>query len=301
MLRIEASAEAMGCRYSVALYGPDRQRLELAVEAVFEEVNRLDLLLSNYQDSSELSLVNRMAAQRPVRVDPELFRLLATCEHYSALSEGAFDLTVGPLMRVWGFYRGTGALPAPAELTRAMQTVGYRNVFLDGAAHTVSFAKAGVELDPGGIGKGYAIDCMAAVLRNHGIESGFLTAAGSSMYALGTPPAQDGWHVEIPDPRTANAIAAEVVLQNQSLSTSGTAEKFFVADGRTYSHIMDPRTGYPAQGMLSVSVIASSATESEAWTKPMFINGREWADKHRPAGIRAFVCEDQPGACTWLQ
>ena len=302
MLRIEASADAMGCTYSVALYNTDRQRLELAVEAVFEEVHRLDQQLSNYKETSEWSQVNRLAAQRPVTVNAEMFDLIAHCQEYSRLSDGAFDITVGPLMRVWGFYKGTGKLPSRAEVGQALASVGYQKIALDPHLHTVSFSAHGVEIDPGGIGKGYAIDRMTAILRKHGIESGFVTASGSSMYGIGTPPGQDGWHVEIRDPRNPEHVVQEVVLRDQSMSTSGTAEKFFIADGHTYSHIMDPRTGFPAVGMLSVSVIASRAIDSEAWTKPMFINGREWAAQHRPAGVRAFLCEDKTGAsCAWLQ
>ena len=302
MLRIEASADAMGCTYSVALYDADRQRLETAVEEAFEEVRRLDQLLSNYKAYSEWTEVNRWAAERPVPLPREMFDLIWQCQQYSAASDGAFDITVGPLMRVWGFYKGTGRLPGRPEVAAALENVGYRNVLLDAETRTVRFARHGVEIDPGGIGKGYAVDRMVEILRRHNIRSGLVTAAGSSIYGLGTPPGQDGWHVDIRDPKNPALAVQEVVLRDQSMSTSGSAEKFFVANGQTYSHIMDPRTGFPARGMLSVSVIAPRAIDSEAWTKPIFINGRRWAAQHRPAGLRAFLCEDKPQpSCAWLQ
>lgn len=302
MLRIEASADAMGCTYSVALYDADRHRLETAVEEAFEEVRRLDQLLSNYKAYSEWTEVNRWAAERPVTLPREMFDLIAQCQHYSAASEGAFDITVGPLMRVWGFYKGTGRLPAKPEVDAALKNVGYRNVLLDASTNSVRFARHGVEIDPGGIGKGYAVDRMVEVLRRNQIRSGLVTAAGSSIYGLGTPPGEPGWRVDIRDPRNPVNAVQEVVLHDQSMSTSGTAEKFFVAHGQHYSHIMDPRTGFPAVGMLSVSVIADRAIDSEAWTKPIFINGRQWALQHQPAGIRAFLCEDKPQpSCAWLQ
>lgn len=302
MLRIEASADAMGCTYSVALYDADRHRLETAVEEAFEEVRRLDQLLSNYKAHSEWTDVNRWAAERPVALPREMFDLIWHCQQYSMASEGAFDITVGPLMRVWGFYKGTGRLPQKQEVAAALAGVGYRHVLLDPEARTVRFARPGVEIDPGGIGKGYAVDRMVEILRRNKIRSGLVTAAGSSIYGLGTPPGEPGWRVDIRNPRNPAEAVEEVVLHDQSMSTSGSAEKFFVANGQTYSHIMDPRTGFPARGMLSVSVIASRAIDSEAWTKPFFINGRQWAAQHRPAGLRAFLCEDQPQpTCAWLQ
>lgn len=303
LLRLEQSAEAMGSTYSIAVYGDDQAKLESAVEEAFEEARRLDGLLSNYKADSEWSLVNKNAAAGPIMVSPELFNLLNACSNYSRASEGAFDITVGPLMRVWGFYKGTGHLPQGAEVETARTHIGYQFMEFNPAEHTVRFKKAGLEMDPGGIGKGYAVDKMVAVLRRKGIASGLVSASGSSIYAMGTPPGQDGWHIDIKDPRDpARKPVTEVVLKEESMSTSGSYEKFFEADGRVYSHIMDPRTGYPAQGMLSVSVIAPRTIDSEAWAKPMFINGRSWSAAHKPQNMRAFFCEDKVNqSCMWVQ
>jgi len=303
MLRLEQTAEAMGSTYSIAVYGYDRQAMESAVAAAFDEVRALDSMLSNYKPDSEWSQVNREAASHPVHVSTELFNLLAACQEYSRQSEGAFDISVGPLMKVWGFYKGTGHLPHRAEVMAAMQKVGYRHVHLDAAHETVSFDRAGVELDPGGIGKGYAVDRMIDVLRQKGISIALVSASHSSIYGLGAPPNEPrGWRVLIRDPRDENRTVAEVFLKNNSMSTSGSYEKFFRAEGRLYSHIMDPRTGYPAPGMLSVSVIAPRTIDSEAWAKPFFINGRRWAAAHNPQGFRAFLCEDRTEpSCAYLQ
>lgn len=292
----------MGSTYSIAVYGEDQTTMENAVAQAFEEVRNLDDLLSDYKPESAWSQINRSAAERPVKVPQELFRLLKDCVTYSRESDGAFDITVGPLMRVWGFYKGTGHLPKKNEVAAAEAVVGWRSLDLDPASSTVRFLKRGMSIDPGGIGKGYAVDRMIAVLRDNGIHSGLVSASGSSIYAMGTPPNQDGWHVEIKDPRDTAKVAAEVVLKDESMSTSGSYEKFFRADGRVYSHIMDPRTGYPAPGMLSVSVIAPRTIDSEAWAKPFFINGRQWAALHKPQGIRAYFCEDKVNQpCLWLQ
>ncbi len=302
MLRLEASVDAMGSTYSIVIYDEDRAKMEAAVDEAFEEVRRLDRLLSNYRPESEWSQVNRYAADRPVDVSPELFDLLSACVDYSRRSEGAFDITVGPLMKVWGFYKGTGHMPKPAEVKAAEARVGYRNILLDAATHQVRFARKGVEMDPGGIGKGYAVDRMVDVLRRDGIKTALVSAAGSSIYAMNAPPGEPGWKVEIRDPKDERKTAQSVELKDESMSTSGNYEKFFEADGKIYSHIMDPRTGYPAPGMLSVSVIAPRTLDSEAWAKPFFINGRAWASKHRPEGLRAYFCEDKAEpSCVWLQ
>jgi thiamine biosynthesis lipoprotein len=301
-LRIEDSVDAMGATYTVIAYGEDRQQLEDGLEAAFAEVRRLDSMLSNYAPSSEWSKVNRLAAERPVPVSQELFDLLSSCVEFGRQSEGTFDITVGPLMRVWGFYKGSGRLPSKAEISQAEASVGYQNIVLDAANRTVRFSKAGVDIDPGGIGKGYAVDKMIVKLKEHGIRSALVSAGGSSIYGLGAPPNDTGWTVRIRHPRKWSETVQELQLKDESLSTSGDYEKFFEAGGKIYSHIMDPRTGYPAEGTLSVSVVAPRTFTSEVWTKPFFVLGREWAAKNKPKGLRVYFCEDKAEVkCAWLQ
>ncbi|MBY0505526.1 MAG: FAD:protein FMN transferase [Bryobacteraceae bacterium] len=307
MLRFEANLDAMGGTYSLVLYGLDRYQLEAASEAAFDEVRRLDDLLSNYKSASEWSEINRFAAERPVVVSPESFHLLSACLEYSRRSEGSFDITVGPLMKVWGFYKGTGRLPHRAEIRSVLASVGSSHIRLDPERRTVSFGRPGMSIDPGGIGKGYAVDRMVQILRDAGIRSGFVSASTSTVYAIGTPPGEAGWKVTISHPKDRARSVGEALLKDESLSTSGNYEKFFVAGKHRYSHIMDPRTGYPAEGMLSVSVIAPRAIDSEAWTKPLYVNGRAWfaqaqARNRDLRSFRAFACEDgwEP-KCAWLQ
>jgi thiamine biosynthesis lipoprotein len=292
----------MGSAFSVVAYGRDRALLESAADAAFGEAGRLDGMLSNYLPASEWSRMNRTAGLRPLRLSAELFQLISDCMKYSQQSAGAFDITVGPLMKVWGFYRGEGGLPQRAEIRNALARTGYRHVRLDPAAQTIRFDQTGVELDPGGIGKGYAVDRMVEVLKGNGVEIALVSAAGSSIYGLGAPPDEPrGWRVTIRAPGNAKQSAAEVFLKNTSLSTSGSYEKFFWAEGRRYSHIMDPRTGYPAQGASSVSVLAPRTTDSEAWAKPYFINGRAWTAAHKPGGFSVFFCDDTTRkACSWI-
>jgi FAD:protein FMN transferase len=312
-LRIETTISAMGGAFSIVAFGPDANVLRSATEAAGEEVQRLEQLMSNYIAESEWSEINRNGNRGPVRVSRETIELIEACKGYHRVSGGTFDITVGPLMKVWGFYKGSGRLPHRAEIRTALAHIGSDFLEVDSRENTVRFRRDGMNIDPGGIGKGYAVDRAAAILREYGIKSAMISAARSSILAIGTPPNETGWRVQIRDPKDANKVAQEVVLRDQSMSTSGNYEKFFYASGKMYSHIMDPRTGFPAQGMLSVSVIAPRCIDSEAWTKPIYIQGRAWAETHLPQGFRAYTCEDRPAvrgpfgpqgereSCAWLR
>jgi FAD:protein FMN transferase len=301
LIRVEGSVDAMGTGFSIVAYGQDRARLESAVAQGLEEARRLDEMLSNYKPDSEWSQMNRQAADRPFLASSELFNLLSACLEYSRQSEGAFDISVGPLMKLWGFYKGTGHLPHRAEVRGAMSLVGYRNVVLETSNHRVRFAKRGVELDPGGIGKGYAVDRIAQILKDDGVQHALISGGGSSIYAIGTPPNEQGWKVDIKNPRDPSKPVESVLLKDESMSTSGTYEQFFRAEGHLFSHIMDPRRGFPVQGMLSVSVITPQTIDSEAWAKPYYILGPHWTAQHKQKDYRVFFCEDKPGKrCEWL-
>ena len=230
---VALSDEAMGTTFSVEVHGHDRARLESVARAALAEAARVDRLLSNYQPDSEWSAMNRSASRGPFAVSAELFDLLAACLAYSRDTEGAFDVSVGPLMKVWGFFKGEGTMPTTDAVTSALAGTGAEHVRLDPRRVTVEFLRPDVELDPGGIGKGYAIDRMAAILLNRGVTSAFVSAGGSSIYGLGAPPdSPDGWPVIIRHPRSSSGVAAKLLLKDSSLSTSGSYEKFFRAGGR---------------------------------------------------------------------
>jgi FAD:protein FMN transferase len=302
LLRLEKSADAMGASFSIVLYGQEEDAMEAAVQAAFEETWRIEALLSVYRSDSEWGKINRLAAQEKVGISAESYRLIADCLEYNRQSEGAFDIGVGPLLKAWGFYRGTGRRPDPAEVTAALALLGSRHIHLDDALRSVRFDRPGLEIHPGGIGKGYAVDRMADLLRQKGFTTALLCASGSSLYGIGHPPGElRGWPVDIRDAENPRKSVAEVFLKDASLSTSGIQEKMFRADGRIYSHILDPRTGYPAQGMLQLSVMAPRAAEGEAWTKACFINGSRWAEAHRPKEHRIFMlAKDGPSGGSWL-
>jgi thiamine biosynthesis lipoprotein len=299
-MRSAGGVYCMGTSFNIVAYGTQRERLESAIADALREAQRLDGLLSNYLPESELSRVNRLGTRGPMTLSSELFQFLLACSAYSRASEGTFDITVGPLMKVWGFYKGTGELPQPEEVAQALERVGYTNIILDEQNMTVRLAKEGVELDPGGIGKGFAVDKMVEILKHREVDSALIVAGGSTIYGLGTPPNEPGWEVTIKDPRQPSKVAETLSLKNEAVSTSGNLEKFFWADGKIWGHIIDPRTGYPAMGTLSVSVIAPRSVDSEAWTKPYYILGRLWTEKHKQDDFRVYYCEEQASTYAWL-
>ncbi len=174
--RLEKSIDAMGSNFSIVLYGRDRERMEAAVTATIGEIRRLDEMLSIYQPRSEWSRMNREAALGPVQVSDETFQLLSRCLDFSLQSDGAFDVSVGALVKTWGFGGGDNRVPSQAEISAALAHVGWRNIVLDGRAGTVRFLCRNLAVNPGGIGKGYAVDRVADVLRRHGIDSALVAA-----------------------------------------------------------------------------------------------------------------------------
>jgi thiamine biosynthesis lipoprotein len=287
----------MGTTFEIHLYAADRGRARELFDAAFEEIERVEAVLSNYRPTSELSRINAQAAAGTVVTDPEVFALIERAFEYSRLSDGAFDITVGRLMRAWGFFRGAGRFPSDDELARAREQTGWRRVALDPARRSVRFLAKGIELDPGGIGKGYALDRVAALLREEGVTAALLASSSSSLYALGAPPGKAGWTVRVPDPLERARTLSEVVLKDRSLSTSGNYEKFFRVGGRTYCHIMDPRTGRPVEGVLQTTVVAPDATDSDALSTAVFVLGPEHGARllGGMSGTAAFMVSDKSG------
>lgn len=303
LLRQEQSADAMGACFSVILYGRDAGEMDEAIGAAFAEVWRLDEMLSIYRSTSEWSRINREAAREAVQVSSESFHLLTRCREYTLMSDGAFDIGIGSLLKTWGFHRGRGRMPGAVEIALSLGLAGFRHIDLDADRKTARFDRPGVCIDPGGIGKGYAIDRMADLLRRRGFEHALLTASGSSIFGMGAPPGRPGgWPVHIRDPENPGKSTAQIDLKDESLSTSGRYEKMFLSDGGIYSHILDPRTGYPGQGVRQVSVITPCATDGEAWAKAYFLNGAPWAKNHRPKEQRILLLEENgPATGTWLE
>lgn len=274
LIHVEASRMSMACLYTIDAYSTsDENALRSALDAALDEVDRIDRLMSHYKPESPLSQLNRDASRGEVVVDPELFAFLERSIRYSEQTDGAFDITVGPLMKAWGFFRGEGHLPDRSQLAAARRVVGAKHVILNHNLHTIRFDADGVELDLGGIAKGYAVDRVVGVLKSHAVTAALVSSGGSTVYALGAPPNRPGWAVDIQDPIAASKVAYTVTLKDRSLSVAGSSEKSFEVGGVRYSHIMDPRTGNPVQGMLSVAVLAETGTAGDALDDALFVLG----------------------------
>jgi thiamine biosynthesis lipoprotein len=237
-------------------------------------MQRVDSLLSNYSAASELSALNREAPRAPVSASRELYRFVRRCRDLYGETQGAFDPTVGPLVRAWGFFTPHPSRPSDADASIAKARSGFDKVVLNDSGRTIFYRVAGLEIDSGGIGKGYAVDRAVEALKKRKIRSALVSAGGSTLFAVGHPPGSDWWRVAVGNPSNEEQPFATVRLRDNSVSTSGVSERSVEIAGRRYSHIFDPRTGEPVEGVCQVSVVARTATESDALTKAAFVLSR---------------------------
>jgi thiamine biosynthesis lipoprotein len=261
-----------------------------AAEAAFDEIDRLEDQLTIYRDTSEVTRLNVRAATGPVAVEEGLFDLLQLAARISGDTDGAFDITAGALIKAWGFFRGPRRVPGDAELRQVLQRVGMRHVVLDPEAHTLHFTRPGLEINLGSIGKGYALDRAAELLRTSWkIRCGVLHGGHSSVYAMGSEPGTGrGWSVGIRHPWDEGRRLAVVCLRDRALGTSAATFQHLVHHGRRLGHILDPRTGWPADTLASASVLAPTAAEADALATAFFILGvdraREYCAAHPAIG-----------------
>lgn len=275
-----ARRSAMGTQFDLYLYASSSERFNELFEAAYGEVKRVEKNLSTYDPTSELSRINAQAATDSVRTDPEVLGLLQEAVQFSRRTDGAFDPTVGPLVEAWGFFREQGHLPSDEQLARARAQTGWTKLALDSARRTIHFDGDSLKVDLGGVGKGYALDRVAALLRRQGVEAALVGLGTSTFYAIGAPPDAGGWLIRVPSPFADSATVARTRLRNEALSTSGSGEQQFTLDGRTYSHLLDPRTGRPVQGRLQTTVVAPRATDSDVLSTALFVLGPEAGRKH---------------------
>ena len=288
----------MGSPFEVTVYG-DEGACSNAIEAAFSEIARIERLLTIYRPESPLARANRFSRKGFFPLPSELLRLLSKALRYAEQSGGAFDPTAGPLVRLWGFGPGREREfpPEAEEIQSLLQRVGYEKIQIDFEAGGLFFLEAGMELNLGGIGKGYAIDRAIEKIKEAGIGVG-MVSCGSTIYGLGTPPGRSGWQVSIRHPRLREGQAGAVSLCDRALSTSGDYEKFFFFRGRRFSHLIDPRSGYPAEEAAAVSVAAPGAMEADALSTAAFILGKEAGKRLLEdfADVEGFLlCEEADG------
>ncbi len=298
---VAVARTAMATRFEIVLPGSDEVRLRAAGEAALDEIDRLEAQLSFYRPSSELSRLNTLAAVQAVRTEPQFFELLERALKIHQLSAGAFDPTVAALMLCWGFVGAAGRLPNSAQVEKARELTGMQLVHLDRTERTVRFARPGIRLDLGAIGKGYAIERAAETLLDLGISSAIIHGGTSTVYAIGAPPDAEAWNVAIPrpDPSGSRALASEgqdqplpplaiVPLRDKAMSVSAVWGKSFEADGRLFGHVLDPRLGKPVRGAVLAATVTSSATDADAFSTALLVLGQKGFDLLRRA-------EPEPG------
>ena len=341
MTTVTLACHAMATRFELVLHGNEPAALRAAGEEALAEIERLEARLSLFRTGSEIAHLNARAAREPVRVSPGLFALLQQAQRLSRETGGAFDITIAPLVRCWGFLGGPGRLPSAEELAAARTRVGMGLVELRPEDFTVRFARPGVMLDLGAIGKGYAVERAIALLREAGVTSALLHGGTSTIYALGHPPQADAWQVavvnpegakgaevrspksEVRSPESAQPAAGDAVLRisafvphcgrpsfglrtsdfglpplspddpaplaivplrDEALSVSAIWGRCFEAEGRTFGHVIDPRTGQPAVNALLAAVVLPSATETDALSTALLTLGP--AGHAQIAGLR---------------
>jgi thiamine biosynthesis lipoprotein len=266
--RFEYAEPHMGTTFRIVLYAEDKATADRAAKGGFARVAELNGIMSDYLDTSELMKLCKKSEEKPagpVKVSDDLFFVIQKAQEVSKLSDGAFDVTVRPYVVLWRHARRTQRLPDPKELAEAKKVVGYEKMELNSMAKTVTLKVAGMQLDLGGIAKGYAADEVLKVLAKDGITVA-LCAAGGDIAVSGSPPGTDGWKIDIA-PLPGSKDKRTLLLKDAAVSTSGDAEQFAVIDGVRYSHIVDPRTGIGLTGRRSVTVIARRGITSDSMTK----------------------------------
>lgn len=295
---VRVQRRAMACSFEITLDHADARWVP-AAQAALNDVEAIEAQLTVFRDTSAIADLNRRAADIEVVCDADLFALLSHCDELSRETGGAFDITSTPLSRCWGFLRREGRVPSDVEIDRARCIVGHHHVRFDPHTSSIRFDRTGVELNLGAVGKGYALDRVAELLRRRQVTRALLSAGRSSLLAIGG--AGRGWPVDIVSPRRAQPIA-RVWLRDAALGTSGAGEQFAISDGRRFGHVLDPRSGRPAEGWLSASVIAARAGDADALSTAFLVGGhelaREYCDCH--PGVMALLTPDDGSNDTFV-
>ena len=270
---VASTQRSMGAEARLTAWTSDEKAARAAFDDAFRELERLESLMSVWRAGSDIVKLNEAAGRQPVRVSQEVFDALRAAREFGDTTSGAFDVTFGALADIWKFdHDQDNRIPSPADIQKRLPLVGYKDLVLDAAARTAYLTRAGMRAHLGGIGKGYAVDRVAGVLKSRGLTS-FMIQFGGDMYLAGMAGSRQ-WRVGIQDPRgEGNKSFAALELADSAVSTSGDYERFFLKDGVRYHHIMNPRTGQPARGSRSVTIVADTSTRADALSTGVFVMG----------------------------
>lgn len=284
----------MGTRVEIIALGNNRAALQKAVSHAFQEIKRIERIMSEWDDGSEVSAINRNAGLRPVKISGELIDILNKSIQISKATNGAFDITWLPLKDLWNMDEKLSRLPSDAEIKHIINIIGYEYLKLNNRESTAYLNKAQMKIGLGAIAKGYAVDKSATVMKKAGINN-FLINAGGDIYASGLNE-NAPWEVGIKAPNSNNDIITSININNEAIATSGVYEKYIIINDRKYSHIINPRTGHPsASDIKSISVIAGTCTLADAWATALLVMGTEkaLAMVDSRSEIEAFIIDDK--------
>ena len=270
----------MGTRWEMVLNGKDADYLRGVGEAAFEELERLERQLSFYREDSDISQINRRAYANPVVLEPRLFNLFERAMQLHRRSEGAFDITMAPLLRCWGFIEGTGEMPSEEALNLARAKVGTEFLLLDKSDSTIRFLKPDMEIDLGAIGKGYALDRMTEHLQDMGVTSALVHGGTSSVSAIGSrfksDAEEEGWKIAVAQPEESEKPMTILTLKDEFLSVSSPRYKSFKEGSQRYGHVLDPISGSPVPGHFLAALVTDNATDGDALSTAFLVKGKEF-------------------------
>jgi len=255
------------------------EREKQAMKAAYEQVSAVNTQCNIYNPESEISKLNKTAYTTPFKCSDLLWDVLIKSKKFYELSDGAFDISAGPLMKLWGFHRKRKSLPSKEEIEKARKVVGLDKIIFNKQDKSIKFTVDGIKLDLGGIAKGYAVELAAEAAKKHGIKSGLINLGGNAYCFPEPPPGKKVYVIGVRHPRDKTALCGAVELLDKSVATSGDYERYVVINGQKYAHIMDPTTGKPVQKMLAVTVVTPNATTADALSTSIFIKGAKFAEK----------------------
>ncbi len=266
----------MGSRFEITVVANDSTEAKEYIDLAVGEITRIEKLISSWDAASQTSEINRNAGIKPVKVDGELYHLIERCIGISKLTEGAFDISFASMDKIWKFDGSMTEMPSEEAIKQSVAKVGYKNIIIDAENSTVFLKHEGMKIGFGAIGKGYAADKAKKLLMEKGVAAGIINASGD-MNTWGKQPNGDFWKVAITNPLDKNKAFALLPLQDNAVVTSGNYEKYVTFNGVRYTHIIDPRTGYPATGIISATVFAPKAEIADALATSIFVMGKEIA------------------------
>ena len=268
------TTKLMGGRFDITIVANDSLSAEQNIDTVIAEITRIENLISDWKPTSQVSAVNQNAGIRPVKVNPEVFELTERALNFSHITNGGFDVSFAAMDRIWKFDGSMTEMPSPDAIKKSVEKVGYQNIILDKTNSTIFLKLKGMKIGFGALGEGYAADRCRDMMMARGIKAGIVNGSGD-MRTWGTQPDGKPWNIGITNPLHKDKLFAIVPLHQGAVVTSGSYEKFVVFNGKRYSHIINPATGYPATGLCSVTVFGPSAEKANGFSTSLMVLGKE--------------------------